>query len=215
MFQDFFYVFNGIWYVMFFSIVSVFIGFLIGIWVCVYMEFYDNTLEKFLNLISFFIRSSPIILQLFLICFSLNRFIYIPKTLGALFVFSINSGFYFTESIKDILKQKLYQIETCNSLGFSKYQSIKYIFIPQLIKSCSGLINNEFCAITKETAILLNINISEIIYRSKYLSLQTFDWFMPSIYAFICYIIIISLSKYYTKIIVFVISKIYNYLILK
>lgn len=209
--KNFIYVVNGIWYVLFFSYLSVFFGFLLGVCSAMIIEFYKNKFVKLLNLFCFFLRGTPILLQLFIVCFSLKKYIPLPKPILALMVLSFNSMSYFTESIRDNLKPILFQMETCKSLGFSLFQSIRYIFIPQITNNCHGLIKNEFCTMTKETSVLLNINIAEVMYRSRYISLQTFDWFYPSLYACFCYLIVIILSKKHAKYLSFCVRKILTY----
>ena len=77
------------------------------------------------------------------------------SVLIASLTFGINSGAYVAEIVRaGILAVDKGQMEAGRSLGLNKFQTMRYIIIPQAFKSILPPLGNEFIVLIKETSIV-------------------------------------------------------------
>lgn len=142
------------------------------------------------------IRGTPSVLQLLIMWFIVMKG---SKNgiLVAVLTFGINSGAYVSEIMRaGILAVDHGQMEAGRSLGLSKAQTMRYIILPQAVKSVLPPIGNEFIVLLKETAIVGYVSLSDLTRTASQISSRTFEAFMPLIGAAIIYFVIIKiLSK--------------------
>ena len=121
------------------------------------------------------LRSTPIIVQIFIIYYGVFGMIDLPKiTLLGFIKFDrffpgvvalgMNSGAYLCEIIRSGLQSiDGGQNEAARSLGLSSFQTMAYIIMPQAIRNILPAIANEFVVIIKESAITYTIGMQDIM----------------------------------------------------
>lgn len=138
------------------------------------------------------IRGTPAVLQVLIMWF-----IIMVKSKNGLLVatltFGINSGGYVAEIIRaGIQAVDKGQMEAGRSLGLSKFQTMRYIILPQAIKNVLPPIGNEFVVLLKETAIVGYVGLTDLTRAANQVSSATYEAFMPLIGAAIIYFVIIK-----------------------
>ena len=99
------------------------------------------------------IRGTPSVLQLMIIYFAVfhSRLGYVAAVVS----FGINSGAYVSEVIRGgILSVDKGQSEAGRSLGLGYKDTMRFIVIPQAVKTILPAMGNEFIQLIKETSIL-------------------------------------------------------------
>lgn len=139
------------------------------------------------------IRGTPSVVQLLIMWF-----IVMAKSKNGILVasltFGINSGAYVAEIIRaGILAVDHGQMEAGRSLGLSKWQTMRYIILPQAIKNVLPPIGNEFIVLLKETAIVGYVSLSDLTRAANQVSSITYEAFMPLVGAAIVYFVIIKI----------------------
>ena len=121
------------------------------------------------------LRSTPIIVQIFIIYYGVFGVIDLPKiTLLGFIKFDrffpgvvalgMNSGAYLCEIIRSGLQSvDGGQTEASRSLGLSAAQTMRFIILPQAIRNILPAIANEFVVIIKESAITYTIGVQDIM----------------------------------------------------
>ncbi len=121
-------------------------------------------------------RTTPMLVQLFLVYFVLFGNIHLPafKLFGfirferfvpGVIALSLNSAAYLSEIIRaGIQSIDKGQTEAARSLGMSPALTLKAIILPQAIKNILPAIGNEFVTIIKESSICYTIGVQEIMY---------------------------------------------------
>ena len=121
------------------------------------------------------LRSTPVIVQVFIIyygvfgliklpSFSMFGFIKFDRFFPGVVALSMNSGAYLCEIIRSgIQSVDGGQTEAARSLGMSAVQNLRYIILPQAIKNILPAIGNEFVVIIKESAITYTIGVQDIM----------------------------------------------------
>ncbi|MBQ1311873.1 MAG: amino acid ABC transporter permease [Blautia sp.] len=140
-----------------------------------------HTISKF-NPVSFLatayveiLRSTPVIVQVFIIyygvfgliklpSFAMFGFIKFDRFFPGVVALGMNSGAYLCEIIRSgIQSVDGGQTEAARSLGMSSVQNLRYIILPQAIKNILPAIANEFVVIIKESAITYTIGVQDIM----------------------------------------------------
>lgn len=121
------------------------------------------------------LRSTPVIVQIFIIYFGVFSIIELPNfqlfgfiKFGRFFpgvvALGMNSGAYLCEIIRaGIQSIDGGQTEAARSLGLSQTQNLRHIILPQAMKNILPAIANEFVVIIKESAITYTIGVQDIM----------------------------------------------------
>ena len=90
----------------------------------------------------------------------------------------INSGAYVSEVIRGgILSVDKGQSEAGRSLGLGYKDTMRFIIIPQAVKTILPAMGNEFIQLIKETSILGYVGIMDLTKAASYVSSRTYQMF--------------------------------------
>jgi polar amino acid transport system permease protein len=121
------------------------------------------------------LRSTPVIVQIFIIyygvfglidlpSFQMFGFIKFDRFFPGVVALGMNSGAYLCEIIRSGIQSiDGGQTEAARSLGLSQVQNLRYIILPQALKNILPAIANEFVVIIKESAITYTIGVQDIM----------------------------------------------------
>lgn len=121
------------------------------------------------------IRSTPVIVQIFIIyhgvfsmielpTFQLFGFIKFNRFFPGVVALGMNSGAYLCEIIRSGIQSiDGGQTEAARSLGLSRTQNLRYIVMPQALRNILPAIANEFVVIIKESAVTYTIGVQDIM----------------------------------------------------
>lgn len=121
------------------------------------------------------LRSTPVIVQIFIIYFGVFSIIELPNfqlfgfiKFGRFFpgvvALGMNSGAYLCEIIRAGIQSIDGGLtEAARSLGLSQTQNLRHIILPQALKNILPAIANEFVVIIKESAITYTIGVQDIM----------------------------------------------------
>ncbi len=139
------------------------------------------------------IRGTPSVLQLMIMWFIIMSNCR-NGILVASLSFGINSGAYVAEIIRaGILAVDTGQMEAGRSLGLSRFQTMRYIILPQAFKNALPPLCNEFITLLKETAIVGYVGMSDLTRVANQISSATYQAFMPLIGAAVIYLIVVKI----------------------
>ena len=132
-----------------------------------------------------FFRGSPLVIQLFIFYYSIPSMfnVLIDRFLVGFIVFALNSAAYQKGYIKGAM-EAVYedQMTAALSLGLSKAQAIRFVVLPQALRTVIPSWSNEFCSLAKSTAALLVIGAPELTSALK--TIASWTWRVLEIYAF-------------------------------
>ena len=123
-----------------------------------------------------FVRSTPMLVQLFIIYYVVFSYIDVPyfniisgvtsdRFIPGVVALALNSGGYLSEIIRGGIEGvALGQTEAARSLGLPKGKTMRLIVLPQAIKNILPAIANEFVTIIKESSITYTIGVQDIMY---------------------------------------------------
>ena len=139
------------------------------------------------------IRGTPSVLQLLIMWFIIMKNSN-NGVLVASLAFGINSGAYVSEIIRaGILAVDPGQTEAGRSVGLSKFQTMRYVVLPQAFKNALPPITNEFITLIKETAIVGYVALTDLTRAANQIASRTYEAFMPLIGAAVIYFVVIKI----------------------
>ena len=192
------YFIDGIKWTLLISLISVFIGVVLGSIIC-FMKmskfeiFKINPLKLIAAVYVELIRGTPMILQIMIAYVAFDELFGLnvqPLTAGIIAV-SLNSAAYVSEIIRggiDAVDNG--QLEAARSLGMNKAKAMRLIILPQAIRNILPAIGNEFVTVIKESSMASVIGVGELMYASKVVRGATFKGFEPLIVAAAFYFVI-------------------------
>jgi len=205
------YIVNGLGVTLEVTFFALMLGIVIGVIVAVVRSTYDKNAQEmhpgfgksmltFLNGLAkcylTVIRGTPVVVQLLI-----GYFVIFVTSTNTVFVasmvFGINSGAYITEIIRSgIMSVDGGQFEAGRSLGMSYYTTMRYIIIPQAIKTVLPSLGNEFIALLKETAVCGYIGLMDLTKGGDVIRGRTFSAFMPLIVVAIIYLVLVMIISW-------------------
>jgi len=157
--------------------------------------------NRFLNLIAStyveVVRGIPLLVQLFYIYYALGKFVTVPPTVCAVVAISFCYGAYMGEVVRaGILSVPKGQTEAARSLGFTSAQTMRWVILPQALRTILPPVGNEFIAMLKDTSLVSIIAVADLLRRGREFASQTFDYFEAyTVIALVYLIITLLLSK--------------------
>jgi polar amino acid transport system permease protein len=113
-----------------------------------------------------FFRGSPLFVQLLLAVYTVPAIlnVQIDHALLAFLVFGLNSAGYQKGYIKGAIETIFDdQMQAGLSVGMSKVQTLRHVILPQAYRIVIPSWTNEFCSLTKSTAVLSYIGLLDLV----------------------------------------------------
>ena len=112
----------------------------------------------------------------------------------AVIAFGINSAAYVAEIFRGgIMSIDIGQMEAGRSLGFSYWQTMIHIILPQAFKTVLPTLGNEFIVLLKETSVAGYIALQDLTKGGDIIRSRTYDAFFPLITVAIIYLIMVMI----------------------
>jgi len=133
-----------------------------------------------------FFRNTPLLVQL-----SFFAVLFAPRNLGitsnpiivGILGLSIYTGSYVAEAVRSVDSR---QVEAARSLGLSQLASLRFVVLPQAIRTVIPPLGNIAIALTKNTAIVGAIAANELLKVAGVIETRTasFDGYLAALVAF-------------------------------
>ena len=169
------------------SLSATFFGFIIALWVAITRG--NKVSDTIANIYVTFFRGTPMMVQAMVMYYGVSmmipnfRWSDLPmgNIIAGIIVVSINTGAYMSETVRGGIQAiDCGQFEAASSLGFTQWETMRYIILPQAIKNAIPALGNELIVNVKDTSVLSVIAVSELFFVSNgiastsYQVLQTF-----------------------------------------
>ncbi len=157
--------------------------------------------NRFLNLIAStyveVIRGIPLLVQIFYIYYALAKFLNVSGLASAVIAISFCYGAYMGEVFRaGILAIPRGQMEAARSLGFTRFQTMFKVILPQAWRTILPPVGNECIAMLKDTALVSVMAMPDLMQRGRSFAAKTYLYFETyTVIALIYLIITLLLSK--------------------
>ena len=152
----------------------------------------SSILKKIISFFTWVFRGTPLLLQLFFIYYGLpiltNNAVVLDRMPAALVTFVINYTAYLVEIVRSGLESiDKGQSEAAKVLGYTYFQKIRYIILPQTIRRVLPSLGNEAITLVKDTALIYILSLTEILKATKEIA-NRYSIITPYLYAGIIYL---------------------------
>ncbi len=187
---------------------SLLIGFVFGVLGASAKISNNKILRAIANVYVEVIRGTPMLLQIMII-FNVVPII-ITEITGNVFrmnyyligvvAMSINSGAYTTELIRSgINGVDKGQWEACQTLGLSRWQTMRFVILPQAFKRIVPPLVSEFITLIKDSSLISVIGAVELMNSAKVIGNQYYEFMSPYCLAGLSYLAMTLTISYIAK----------------
>lgn len=194
------------------TVLTIVIGVILGVFLALGKISKRRWLNRLCGSYIFFFRGTPLLIQLFVIYFSIpsifgfawrdlfaagdNGAVYKGAFIAALIAFGLNSGAYCAEIVRAAIQSiDKGQYEAAKALGMGYGKTMRLVIIPQSIRRMIPPVCNEFIMVLKDASLVFAISLMDITTISKNImtSEGSYVVFIP---ALIIYLIITAIFTY-------------------
>jgi polar amino acid transport system substrate-binding protein len=188
------------------AVLSTILGTFLGALVC-FMRMSRNPLLNLPAQAYIFIqRGTPLLVSLMLMYYGVFGSVDINPVVVSIIAFGLNFSAYVAEiyraGINSIDKG---QMEAGIAMGFTRFQTILHIILPQTVQRILPVYKGEFISLLKMTSVVGYIAVQDLTKASDIIRSRTFDAFFPLVMVAILYILIswlLMLSLEYVEVLV-------------
>lgn len=184
------------------SVLGTLIGLILAIGIVIIREKHVPIIAPIFKLYVSLFRGIPIIVQIYIVYYGLPQLVYIftrhgeklPSMLIGVVAFALNASANLSEAIRSAYHSIDHsQYDAALSVGMSPFLAIKKIVLPQMIPNFVPNFTNIFLDLVKDTALVYNIGIVEIMGKANVLASFGFNYSeayldVLIIYLIVCYI---------------------------
>ena len=195
---------NGVGTTMYVTVMALILGIVLGVLVAVVRTAHDQQrpgrrnpvlglLNGIFKVYVTVIRGTPMMVQLLIMGFVIFSSSREFSLVGAL-TLGINSGAYTSEIIRGgLMAVDQGQMEAGRSLGLNYVDTMRFIIIPQAIKSILPALGNEFIVLLKDTSLISVIGGQELLYAAKGVVSRTYEAMFPYIGSALIYLVLVMI----------------------
>lgn len=185
------------------SLVTVILGCFIGFLATLAKRSKYKVLNGIANVYTQVIRGTPMLLQLYIWTLGLPSIgLKIPDLFGSrssllittVIALAFNSGAYICEIFRAGLNSvDKGQEEAARSLGLNSKQTMRFVILPQAIKTILPSLGNEFIMMIKESSMVSTIGVADVMYQQKIIQGATYRVIEPLVVIGIIYLILTTI----------------------
>ena len=175
------------------TVIPMVLGTLFGVGLALGKIYGNRILSAFITVFIEIIRGTPLLVQLFILYFSLPPYgIRLSALTAALIGFTINSGAYQAEYLRGSIQSvSSGQLKAALSIGMSRWQGIFYIILPQALRRVIPSWTNEFIYLLKYTSLAYIIGAQELMGQARFVASRNFEFFKVYLIAAVIYLLLV------------------------
>ena len=192
---------NGVMITVVLTISSIILGFFLAVGMTTILWSDHRLFKKIIHLFIFFIRGTPLLVQIFLIYYGLGQFAWIRDSIiwpillepmaCAIIALSLNSACYTTIILKAAIQSVPHnEIAACHAIGMPKWLAFRRIIFPRAFRIALPAYSNEVIMILKGTSLASTITLLDIMGVTQKLIGETYETIQFYFMAAVIYLIL-------------------------
>jgi polar amino acid transport system permease protein len=189
---------RGLWVSLILIVPSATLGLGIGIAAGALRVYGSGAAAALTNLYVTLFRGVPLVVQLFVWYFGLPHLgIYMTPFVASVVGFSLCSGAYHSEYIRGaLLSIKKGQTQAAKALGFSQWQTVVFVILPQALRRALPGCGNEIIYLIKYSSLAYMVTCIELTGEGKILASQTFKYTEVFLMVAVFYLALVSIASW-------------------
>jgi len=159
----------GVWWTVVLTVSAAALSFAMGILFALAVLYAPAVVRYPVRLFMWLFMGTPLLLQLFLIYFGLVQ---IGIDIPALAAGIVGLGLHFAVYNADVFRAGIVavdpgQSEGARSIGFSRFQTLRYVVVPQAVRNTALPVGGNMIALLKESSVVSIIGITELVHAAQ------------------------------------------------
>lgn len=157
--------------------VGLLIGFVLGLILALAQTYGPRWLKGFTRVYISVFRGTPLLVQLFIIYYGMPEIgITLSQTVSAYLALGLNSAAYQAEYLRgSIIAIGESQMRAGRAIGLSRWQTIRFVILPQALRLALPSWSNEPISLLKTTAVVFLIAMQDLMAKGKRMATKTYD----------------------------------------
>lgn len=167
--------------VLYIGTVSFLLAIVIGLIFAVIINFKVPVIYPILLVVISYFRGVPTLIQIFIFYFGLPQlfpsFSSLEAVAAVIFALSMKNAAYLSEVFRSaFLAVDKGQFEACDAVNMSKWQGLRTIILPQVLRVAIPSSGNYYIMMIKETSLAFTIGVVDMLARAKLESAVTYKF---------------------------------------
>lgn len=157
------------------------------------------------------VRGTPVLVQISMVYYGLPIIgvsfpsleiggVTFDRLFAGILALAINSTAYICEIVRGGIESvDSGQKEAAEALGFSKFNIMKLIILPQALRNVLPTLGNEFVSMVKQSSQVSIMGLADLMYAADIIRGNTYRPFMPLVIVAVIYLILTFIVSYFFK----------------
>lgn len=138
------------------------------------------------------VRGTPLITQIFIIYFGLERIVTLPAFWAGAFALAFHNSAYIAEIIRSGFQAVPKGLtEASRSLGMSRVKTLKRVQAPLALRTTLPVLGNQYIIAVKDSSLVSFIGMTELFQTSRNMAASTYDPLTAYVIVAIYYLVIV------------------------
>ena len=182
---------DGLWMTLLLTFSSFILGTLIGILFCRLKMSGIRWVRRVTKIFTSLLIQIPTLVLLMLFVYIIFGSISLPIVISVIIGLTLKTGCYMADIFGTAVETVAPgEVEAARTLGMTRFQSFRYIILPQTVKTALPVYKNQFISCLQETSVVGYLAIMDLTRASDIVSARTFDALFALLAVTLIYLII-------------------------
>ncbi|MDD5952916.1 MAG: amino acid ABC transporter permease [Oscillospiraceae bacterium] len=182
---------DGFWMTLLLTFSSFILGTLIGILFCKLKLSGIRWVRGVTKVFTSLLIQIPTLVLLMLFVYFIFGSIAFPIILSVIIGLTLKTGCYMADIFQTAVETVAPgEVEAARTLGMTRFQSFRYVILPQTVKTALPVYQNQFISCLQETSVVGYLAIMDLTRASDIVSARTFDAMFALLAVTLIYLII-------------------------
>ena len=182
---------GGFWMTLLLTFSSFILGTLIGILFCRLKMSGIRWVRRVTKIFTSLLIQIPTLVLLMLFVYIIFGSISLPVVISVIIGLTLKTGCYMADIFGTAVETVAPgEVEAARTLGMTRFQSFRYIILPQTVKTALPVYKNQFISCLQETSVVGYLAIMDLTRASDIVSARTFDALFALLAVTLIYLII-------------------------
>jgi polar amino acid transport system permease protein/polar amino acid transport system substrate-binding protein len=127
-------------------------------------------------------RGTPVLLQLYILYYGIAPVVHLSALSAAILGLGLNYGAYESEVHRAaVLSIPSGQSEAAAALGFSRWQALRLVLLPQALRTALPAMTNDLIALLKDSSLVSVITVVELTKQMTITAVDVRSWALPGV----------------------------------
>lgn len=168
---------SGLEVTLIYTVISLILSIALGVIIGTIRSQKIRYLDPLLKAYTTFFRETPLLVQLYFMFYGLPQLgVFLSAPITGVLAITLNDGAFIAEMVRGgVQGVSREQVEAAESLAMSRLQVLRYVVLPQALKSVLPAIIGQASYILKDTSLLTLIAIRELTGAAEYINNMVYE----------------------------------------